>query len=136
MQLDCFSFPHAVGVLQNWTPALVSLVLGPALAHQRDEFTLDDPNFLFIGNGYIGQNHLSSVFNSILEDGIPELKGLAYSNSIQVEDGSLGDHLLDLKGTNDDSPLRQALVTNPLPWKWVTLQDQVSYRVFIAENTT
>lgn len=88
-------------------------------------FSTGSPNFLFIGNSFTGQNDLASIFENIVQDGIPEWKDLVLSRAIEEDQRTLGAHLMYADGSNgDENLLRQTLVTNPDPWKWVTLQDQ------------
>ncbi|CAB9502158.1 expressed unknown protein [Seminavis robusta] len=81
-----------------------------------------EPNFLFIGNSYTAQNSLPNTFQSVVQDGIPE-----WTDTIQVTSYNPGGQKLyghlDQAET-EGSPLRGYLITRPLAWKWVTLQDQ------------
>lgn len=107
--------------------ALLSLVLAKSAFAQS-------PNYLFVGNSYTGQNGLANVFDSIIENGIPEWKDQVFSRALQQGGRTLGSHLMDADGTNGDKPLRQALVTEPIPWNWVTLQDQSQVPGFYDYN--
>jgi hypothetical protein len=83
-----------------------------------------DPNFLFLGNSYTSFNGLSTTVQKILENGIPQWKGLVSERSVTPGGKTLDGHLQDARDASGNSLQRQALVTSPEAWKWVTLQDQ------------
>jgi hypothetical protein len=83
-----------------------------------------DPNFLFLGNSYTAFNGLSATVQKILENGIPQWQGLVSEQSINPGGKTLNGHWQDAQDASENSLPRQALITNPEAWKWVTLQDQ------------
>jgi hypothetical protein len=74
-----------------------------------------DPNFYFIGNSYTGGT-THTVFREIVQVGIPEWSENVFVESYVVSSQTLARHLGEIGDTK--------LVTNPVPWKWVTLQEQ------------
>jgi len=84
-----------------------------------------DPNFLFIGNSYTQYNALAEMAKSVLQNGISEWESAVSVKSYNPPGRTLSDHLDIADGTEGETAMRMDLVTKPLEWKWVVMQDQV-----------
>lgn len=81
------------------------------------------PTLLLVGNSYTERNDLGALVAAAFDRDVPAWDGGA-AVSVTAGGKALPEHLADADGSLGDTPLRRALVTEPAPWRLVTLQDQ------------
>jgi hypothetical protein len=87
-------------------------------------FVDGDPNFLFLGNSYTSANDLPILVANLLEAGVVEWSSRVTILRRDPGGERLVGHLKEANGTKGNTKLRQWLITNPVSFKWITLQEQ------------